>query len=726
VADRQPFIRWPGVEQPISCVYTLSHGVSAGAAILTILPQDVSRIAVQGDLVLGDGVGEVRLRNCKVASLRTSLSGSGFEWTLQILDRRWRWTTTGSIDGVYNVIDATRDVTRPQDREGGPFITLPQHYLPWTMRSPHDLIKLCLEAMGERNYVIDAPNTLYPLPAINWDATNPAQALSQLCDTLGCRVVYRPAEDAVWIVPLGKGRSLPDGSIARESPGITSPQRPDAITFIGAPAKFQIDWRLRPVGEEWDGSLVPIEDLSYAPTPTATRHVVQITPANATVADVFSVTVELGNGQSVVASHTATTTTEQDVVDDLAGKLTALLAPRGFEATAETGYIQITGPASGKGFTVRLNVDGTGTLSWELTTRGAMPTHPWANSGFTGFHDVRSTDRLTYQEARDRANKCIYRWYRIENLDVTTGLPPVSIPYYGELDIIQRVVLLNEQLTQIVPTDESQQVQQRGLTLPVARDFYDGLFHWLPARAYGRHTRSQFGLFRPSSANDAGPDDEVLTELSLDVGRQLVVFSEPVFRYDSPHYYPGDIRLRCACHLRDRTTNQLVRYRQTYTFPGPKLGTQPAVIRHDDVEFLVRRDYEATTSAGGVTQVRQKQVLVNADEVLVRARYYLSGAILKYQQPVSGDRAYNGIVPVYCDGKIHQVTWMVTEGAGADTIATVDGEHSVYIPQHPERLQAEYLQAASRRAQPGEPVKARDMMRPGGAPGGGYVSGGWG
>jgi hypothetical protein len=116
-------------------------------------------------------------------------------------------------------------------------------------------------------------------PAINWEAVPPAQALSQLAELFGRRVIYRATDNQVYVEIPGRGGNLPDGSIARESPSLDSPETPTGVRVLGAPTRYQCLLNFdEAVAEEWDGSFVPINDVSYAP---AFDGAVQISAAQA-------------------------------------------------------------------------------------------------------------------------------------------------------------------------------------------------------------------------------------------------------------------------------------------------------------------------------------------------------------------------------------------------------------------------------------------------------------
>ncbi len=272
-APLQQIIEWPGVVGVESLTYTCSHGISPGTAVLVTNPQEIATILPGGTLLYSDGNQSIPVPNCRVDRVAGHTDSSGTAWTLIIQDRRWQWQY-GCIFGRYNQIDNRGKL------------------VPWTIRSPVELATLCFQAMGETGYTISGlpdgltaaagqnvnryllagenfPQTLSNPPVV-WDGLPPAQALAQLCDRYGCRVIYNPTTDAVSIFPLGTGGPLPVGPCEVIAPAVKLPATPSGIGVLGAPIRYQLRLILEPVGRDWDDSYRPVQYLSYAPTLTKT------------------------------------------------------------------------------------------------------------------------------------------------------------------------------------------------------------------------------------------------------------------------------------------------------------------------------------------------------------------------------------------------------------------------------------------------------------------------
>lgn len=240
-------ISFPGVDFPLAASYTLGHGISPSIATLEMVPQYGSnRVQQSGDLVLSLGEQSIVVRDCKVDSATTRYSTDGARTiVLRILDRRWKWKF-GIIGGRYNV-------------------RLPDNSIDLAIeKTPQELAKLLLDEMGETGYSVgDLPND--PRPEIEWVADNPAQELEDLCSSLGCRVVLQ-TDNTVAIRVMGEGADLPDLPQISLGFGINPPDRPESMTFVSGPVRFQQALELEAVGEDTDGSIKLIDNLSYAPS----------------------------------------------------------------------------------------------------------------------------------------------------------------------------------------------------------------------------------------------------------------------------------------------------------------------------------------------------------------------------------------------------------------------------------------------------------------------------
>ena len=122
--------------------------------------------------------------------------------------------------------------------------------------------------MGEPVFEIgDLPgiNNDQDLPAVDWVWANPAQALAELVEPFGCRVVWRPFSDDVVIRQVGFGADLPDIDYESFTPAIDLPERPSRLAVVGAETAYTCAFALEAVGQEPWGEIKPINELSYKP-----------------------------------------------------------------------------------------------------------------------------------------------------------------------------------------------------------------------------------------------------------------------------------------------------------------------------------------------------------------------------------------------------------------------------------------------------------------------------
>ncbi len=237
---------FPLIQSIRSCSFTLSHGITPSRGILELAPQDNFTAAI-GPLTFVFGATTITFPDCKLNRHTVRQSAGGPRtWLLELEDRRWRWRYN-TISGSYNqrLFDGSVD--------------------PVTARTPQQLAVLCLLAMGESLATInvgDLPNGTFPM--VNWANENPAKALADLCEPLGCRVVLQ-LDNTVALRRVGVGQQLPTDGVMLNSLGIKPTVWPNKITVVGGKVRFQYDFQLEAIGIDVDHSIKPIGQLSYMP-----------------------------------------------------------------------------------------------------------------------------------------------------------------------------------------------------------------------------------------------------------------------------------------------------------------------------------------------------------------------------------------------------------------------------------------------------------------------------
>ena len=248
--DPKALPRWPGVSGVLSCSFTITDGITPSIATLECVPQ--RGLQYSGTFAITYGGTTIAFPDARVQDVEQVTSDTGATtWKLSIADRRWRWKNSATISGYYNVRRSTVALVAG------------------TERTPRQLANMLLDAMGERDYDVAAlPNDTRP--EVTWDAANPAEELARLCESLGCRIVLSVVTNKVRIVKAGEGSRLARAFAMEASIGVDPPDPPGRLHFIGGRTQFQGDFRLQAVGRDVDGTVRPINELSYAP-PTGWR-----------------------------------------------------------------------------------------------------------------------------------------------------------------------------------------------------------------------------------------------------------------------------------------------------------------------------------------------------------------------------------------------------------------------------------------------------------------------
>lgn len=240
------YITFTGIEAPEGGSYTRAHGRTPGIATIRCRTQSSVPPKVGELKIVGNDGNELTFRDCTIDYSSLSIGDSGQQVSVTIRDRRWKWEFP-VINGRYNVY-----------RENGDLDTT-------TQKTPQELARLCLEAMGESNAIVDdMPNDARP--EVDWDVDNAAEALESLCEYLGCRIVLQ-VDDVVAIRRAGQGADLPEtDDICDGGSVLNPPEAPSKIAVVGPPDVYQWDFELEAVGDGASNEVMPIDDLPYKPT----------------------------------------------------------------------------------------------------------------------------------------------------------------------------------------------------------------------------------------------------------------------------------------------------------------------------------------------------------------------------------------------------------------------------------------------------------------------------
>lgn len=708
-------VSWPGAGAVESLSYTASHGISPGVATLVTIPRPTDRQPAEfGDLVWGDGQRTARIRDCAVAALGPRRDAGGTSWVITIFDRRWRWRMPqagfGQISGRYNLRDGRGKL------------------VPWTIRSPVSLAKLCLSAMGETRYELDMPDGLDEIdagglqryfelgenvrqsmanPTVQWDYTPPAEALARLCELFGRRLVFQPLADKVVIAKLGEGSGLPGGVYSSDGATMDTLERPRRVCVAGAPIKFQYRLLLEAVGEEWNGSVVPIDDLTYKPEGRVLggqKQVVTFTWGGAVGEDgPVEVVIRLNLPSGLVALYTFRASDggspRADNVASIVAQINASPPPLSAMLIASSSgeSLTLTGRTDGVAWGTAEITDPLVPANAEWTGTSQIPMDGqlvggWNYCGPPNYTAAKATDRLAFDQARELARKSVYRYYRVVNADPATGKAPLDVPHFGKLARRHQIVLLPGKVDQVVPEprdprggDKGRPGQNRGAG--ILPEFYDGYSRDQGPDVYGSVSRLIGSvLWSDGARGNTLVSDKVRVPFAVVPEKQMIAFSAPVYARPSigpigERYEAPSLRLETAFHLMDAKTSALVRPEYTRDLGGA--GGEEWQI-HDDIEVAYVGLY-ASDLPWVLTGSR-----LEAADAKDRAKYYLDAMEAKWNAKGGQVRTYIGVYPVDLNGLIQQVSWSVG-GGGPTTTASTNTEHNANVPPYYVRRRNENL-----------------------------------
>lgn len=241
----QGLITFPLIPNIQSATFVLTPGITPSVCTVR-LPANLPVRAGVGRLQFTFGNVRFAFNHCAVKQSSARFDRQGSDIVLQIVDRRWRWRF-GEINGRYNLRTADNAIIES------------------TRKSVRQLASLCLAGLNEpRASTAALPDDVFP--RTHWRHIPPARALNELCRDSGCRVVLG-VDDRVRIVRAGERVESPaNGAEIFAGEGVTSRLRPASVKVAGGETLCQTRLPLQAVGLDFDGSIRPINDLSYTPS----------------------------------------------------------------------------------------------------------------------------------------------------------------------------------------------------------------------------------------------------------------------------------------------------------------------------------------------------------------------------------------------------------------------------------------------------------------------------
>lgn len=227
--------------------FLFSHGISPSVAVVYAVGVDPR--AAYGDFVWWkDNEMLMTFKDCAMdqSTMIPPAHKRGYRMRINLMDRRWKWRYK-LIGGRYNARKS--DSTVRED----------------TKKTYKELIEIVLKELGETSYNIDLPEPDLEAPSVDWYRQRADLQLAWLCDRIGC-LICLGLDNSIQIVPNGKGTIYPLNGLELEPAIDTMPSNyPKEVRATFAPTRFQMKVQLEAVGLETDGTVLPINDLSYKP-----------------------------------------------------------------------------------------------------------------------------------------------------------------------------------------------------------------------------------------------------------------------------------------------------------------------------------------------------------------------------------------------------------------------------------------------------------------------------
>jgi hypothetical protein len=259
----QGLLLFPGINAILDWSFTLTHGTGPNIANVTIAPQaTIPQFDGTMTIVYGGQIVAAFL-NCRIDASSIERNTQNMIVRLNIKDRRWKWAFP-TISGNYN---QWKDNT---DLGSGMSGNTSAELVAGTEAAPIWLMSQCLLALGED--LDDYDLTKVPndsRPEVDWDYTPASEALAQLADYTGCRVIMRADEkNSISVQPEGTGGDLPQTlDIQYIDPSVDPPEIPSGIACVCSRIRYNLDFGLEAIGIDNDGTIKALADLSYAPDP---------------------------------------------------------------------------------------------------------------------------------------------------------------------------------------------------------------------------------------------------------------------------------------------------------------------------------------------------------------------------------------------------------------------------------------------------------------------------
>lgn len=625
---------YPGVDPSTLLTFSGTESIDAQPGRFVLGVSAAATPAVTGDLVFTDGTRTITIPACRVIDARWS-GGGQYQITLE--DRRWRWRT-GIIFGRYNV-----------PRENGAGVDYE--------KTPRELAELLWATMNES----DLDVTLLPndaRPAVDWYGANPADELIALLALLGC--VLAPQLDGGWkVYPIGSGAvyEFPAGSQLSTDVAQDFALYPDSISVVTGPIQYEACFALEAVGEETDGSILPIDQLSYTPS--------------------WGWEQEDNDFEGIDSTYTKD------------GKT---LNTRDLARSCVRRWYRVASMPAGTGAN-SLNPPGyPATLPHVEELRQLLPLVPVVNETYASMSDPNFGKRMPAEV-----------WGRFVK-DEQTGFvtrPGTRVAESFSIDAERGIVKFGQPVFRYRPVPRSginsavavvQRVDGNEITIAPGtfelRDFELELE--VPTVAYKQ------------TGDTVSPGDDIALEYDAGEGFWLLE------KDNTTEAAPAYLFLRCVVEVQQPEINIAAGYQKTVT-TGLNNGTGAELVTVDDLELQWRPVWKADGTLDPLDEGAEYPN--NREDVDAEADYYLNAKLAGYQTQTGGTVRLGGIHAPNLNGLQTSVSWSFGVGQAPTTTIGVASRANPYLPDYRQQQAQKLTKSQQLKKERRQRLKARGLFR---------------
>lgn len=242
----------PGVNDGKEIEAAISRGASPSELVVVANYQEFIPRAV-GPVSIDDGNGGVfALQNCGSSGyyVRHGWDRGRTDVAITFLDRRWKWAYS-SVSARFNERLPDCSIRYSPVHSG-------------YRKNAREIFSYLLANVAEAGADLSgAPTNVYP--ECRWDSVPVSRCLAEICEKTETEILIS-ATNQVRVVAKGSGSGLPETDLRADvSCTVEFGAVPQFVGIDCGPTRFQGKLLLEAVGLDTNGSILPVDNLSYKP-----------------------------------------------------------------------------------------------------------------------------------------------------------------------------------------------------------------------------------------------------------------------------------------------------------------------------------------------------------------------------------------------------------------------------------------------------------------------------